>query len=91
MALWQLWWVWLAGGVGLAIAEIFLPGFVFLGFAAGAAATGVLMGLGLLGGHLAWVLLVFALASLAAWAGLRRAAGVRKGQIKLWDRDINEN
>jgi len=91
MALWQLWWVWLAGGVVLAIAEIFLPGFVFLGFAIGAAVTGVLMGLGLLGGHLAWVLLVFALASLLAWVVLRRAVGVRKGQIKLWDRDINEN
>jgi len=91
MALWQLWWVWLAGGVVLGIAEIFLPGFVFLGFAIGAAVTGMLMGLGLLGGNLAWMLLVFALASLAAWGVLRRAVGVRKGQIKLWDRDINEN
>lgn len=90
-AFWQLWWVWLAGGVVLAIAEIFLPGFVFLGFAIGAAVTGVLMGVGVLGGHIAPVLLFFAVASLAAWIGLRRMAGVRKGQIKLWDRDINEN
>lgn len=91
MDLWQMWWVWIAAGVVLAIAEIFLPGFVFLGFALGAATTGVLMGLGLLGANLAWVLLAFALASLAAWGVLRRAVGVRKGQIKLWDRDINEN
>lgn len=88
---WQLWWVWMAGGVVLGIAEIFLPGFVFLGFAAGAVVTGLLIWLGLIGPALPWDLLVFAIGSLIAWFVLRRVAGVRQGQSKLWDRDINEN
>jgi hypothetical protein len=35
--LWHLWWVWLAAALGLAILEILVPGFIFLGFAVGAA------------------------------------------------------
>jgi len=27
----------------------------------------------------------------AAWLGLRATMGVRGGQVKLWDRDINDN
>ena len=30
-------------------------------------------------------------ATLAAWIGLRKWAGIRQGQVKVWDRDINEN
>lgn len=91
MALWQLWWAWLAGGVALAIAEIFLPGFVLLGFAIGAGVVGLLLWTGLLGSGIAALLLVFAVASVLAWLGLRRVAGVRHGQVKIWDRDINDN
>ncbi|MGC9371039.1 MAG: NfeD family protein [Paracoccaceae bacterium] len=88
--MWALWWVWMAGAVALGILEIFAPGFVFLGFAAGAALTGILLAAGL-SPSLPWLLLIFAVVSLASWLALRRILGVRKGQVKIWDRDINED
>ena len=53
--LWQVWWVWVAGGFLLGVLEVLAPGFIFLGFALGAVLTvtgpyemGVIvMGLGL--------------------------------------------
>ena len=91
MALWQEWWGWMGVGVTLAVAEVLLPGFVLLGFALGAALVGVLVLVGVLGGNLATLSLVFAIASLVAWITLRRVVGVRKGQVKIWDRDINRD
>lgn len=91
MEFWQLWWVWAAGGLSLAILEVFAPGYFFLGFAAGAVIVGLGLATGLLGGSLPAMALVFALVSLVAWLVVRRLAGVRKGQVKVWDRDINEN
>ena len=89
--LWAEWWVWMIAGAVLAMLEVVIPGFILLGFAIGAAVTGILLWLGILGGSLAVLLFVFALAALGGWAALRRVLGVRRGQIKLWDRDINEN
>lgn len=91
MALWTEWWVWMVAGAVLAILEVLIPGFILLGFAIGAALTGLLLWLGVLGGSVAVLLLVFAVASLLAWLVLRRVVGVRHGQVKIWDRDINEN
>lgn len=91
MVLWQEWWVWIVLGVTLAVAEVMLPGFVLLGFAIGAALVGLLLLIGLLGGNLYVLILIFAIASLVAWVALRRLVGIRKGQVKIWDRDINEN
>ncbi len=87
----SVWWVWVAGGVILGAAEVLLPGFIFLGFAAGAVLTGILVALGAFGGHVAVMILVFALASLGAWFAMRRLLGTRVGQVKIWDRDINDN
>ena len=92
---WATWWAWWIAAAVLAIAETLLPAYVFLGFALGAFFTG---GILLVGGPLAaWIavdaaglLLCFALLSLAAWYLLRRLLGVRAGQVKLFDRDINE-
>ncbi|MCR8549142.1 hypothetical protein M4578_14985 [Salipiger sp. P9] len=85
-----LWWVWLAAAVILLVLEMLAPAFVFLGFAIGAAAVGLWL---LAGYALAWpwLFLIFALVSLAAWLALRQVVGIRKGQIKHWDRDINED
>ncbi len=90
-----LWWVWVSGGVLIGIVEIFVPGFFFLGFSAGAVVTGLVLLAG--GPFAAWLagsfpltLLFFAVVSLLAWIVLRRVVGVRKGQTKIWDRDINE-
>lgn len=88
--MWTVWWVWIAGGFVLGVAEVLLPGFIFLGFAAGAVLTGVLLGIGL-SVSLPLLLLIFALLSLASWIGLRLTVGVQKGQVKLWDKDINDN
>lgn len=90
-ALWTVWWAWLALALLLGIAEILLPGFVFLGFAIGALAvsllllnTGASFGLPLL-------LLIFALLSLAAWLALRHWFSLPKGQVKTFDHDINDH
>ena len=88
--MWALWWVWVAGGIALGILEVLAPGYVFLGFAVGAVMTGALLGLGVLGVGLPMLLVVFGCASVAAWAAMRAAFGVRRGQVKIWDRDINE-
>ncbi|MDM7970822.1 MAG: hypothetical protein QUV10_14495 [Paracoccaceae bacterium] len=91
MVLWQEWWVWIVIGVTLAVAEVMLPGFILLGFAIGAALVGFLLLIGVLGGNLFVLILIFAIASLISWIALRRLMGVRKGQVKIWDRDINDN
>ena len=94
--IWAVWWAWLVAALALGILEIFAPGFIFLGFAAGAAVTGLLLAVGgplagWMAGSLPMTLLVFAVLSLVAWVALRRVVGVRKGQVKVWDRDINED
>ncbi len=89
--MWATWWVWVVAGFGLGVLEVLVPGFIFLGFAIGGVLTGVLVGLGVLGGNLPLLLLVFAVLSVLAWLGLRAKMGVRGGQVKLWDRDINDN
>ena len=62
------WWAWLVGAMVLAALEVVLPGFVFLGFAAGAAVTGLILALGL-GVGIGGTLLMFAVASgLAEWS-----------------------
>ena len=94
--MWALWWVWIVFALGLAFLEVLVPGYIFLGFALGAAVTGVSFAIGgALGGWLAGslpiTLLYFAVWSLIAWLVLRRTMGIRKGQIKIWERDINED
>jgi len=89
MALGAVWWVWVVAGVALAVLEVLVPGFVFLGFAISAALVGVLVGIGVLGGNVPVLVLVFAVLALVAWLGLRRIVGVTKSQVKVWDKDIN--
>lgn len=88
--IWATWWAWVAAGFVLGILEVAVPGFIFLGFAIGAVVTGGLIWAGALGANLPFLLLVFAVASLAGWVVLRQLFGVRKGQVKIWDRDIND-
>ena len=87
----QLWWVWMVAGLGLAILEVVIPGYIFAGFAVAAVLTGGLIWLGVLGGNLAVMLVVFAVVSVGAWAGLRAAFGKNLGEVKRWDSDINDN
>ncbi|PHQ96696.1 MAG: hypothetical protein COB40_07415 [Marinosulfonomonas sp.] len=87
---WQEWWVWIVGGIALGVLEIIAPAFVLLGFSIGALATGVLIALGLLGGSLPVLILVFAVISLVAWMVMRKVFGLKRGQVKIWDEDIND-
>ena len=86
---WTVWWVWVVFGVALAVLEVLVPGFVFLGFAISAVMVGVLVAVGLIGGNVPVLVLVFAVLALAAFVVLRRVVGVTKGQVKVWDKDIN--
>lgn len=90
------WWLWMIGGLVLGIFELLVPAFVFLGFAIGAVLTGVILWLGLPpSGWMAESLprhaLVFGLLSLVAWIALRAIFGIRKGQVKIWEHDINDD
>ena len=86
---WAVWWVWVVFGVALGVLEVLVPGFIFLGFAIGAVVTGALVGIGVVGGNVALLVLVFAVLSLVAFLVLRRVVGVTKAQSKVWDKDIN--
>ncbi|MEM9344623.1 MAG: hypothetical protein AAGA87_16400 [Pseudomonadota bacterium] len=94
--MWSVWWVWILGAIVLGIVEVFVPAFIFLGFAIGAAITGLLMLVGgplatLMVGSMPVTLLIFAVLSLVSWLALRKVMGVRKGQSKVFTTDINED
>lgn len=91
--MWAVWWLWMVGALVLAFLEVLAPAQVFLGFAVGAAAVGLalLTGVPGLAGSLPTTLLVFAILSLIAWIVIRKVVGIRPGQVKFWDRDINED
>jgi len=88
--MWAVWWVWMVMGFALGVLEVLAPGFIFLGFAIGAVATGLLVAIGVTG-SLPLLLLIFAVLSLVAWLILKRVFGRVNGQVKLWDRDVNDN
>ena len=85
----SLWWVWMAAALALAILEVLAPGFIFLGFAAGAALVGLLL-LTPATPRLAALLAIFALLSLIAWAILRRTFRRPGGDARHIDHDIND-
>ena len=91
MQLWTEWWAWMCVAVIFAILEVVIPAWVFLGFAIGAAAVGGLLALKLISFGLAGSILAFALLSLLGYLVLRAVFGLKHGQVKIWDRDINEN
>jgi inner membrane protein len=88
-AFWAVWWVWVVFGVALGVLEVLVPGFIFLGFAIGAVVTGGLVAIGVVGGNVPLLVLVFAVLSLVAFLVLRKVVGVTKVQTKVWDKDIN--
>ncbi|MEM6638242.1 MAG: hypothetical protein AAF667_20430 [Pseudomonadota bacterium] len=90
MTFWATWWVWVAGALVLAILEIVIPAFLFLGFSIGAAVTGLLMFLDVFNGSLPFVLVVFAVVSLVSWIGLRVAFGTRSHEVRTFKDDINQ-
>lgn len=90
MFLMEMWWVWLAAAVALGILELLVPAYVFSGFAIGAGVVGIAIWLGL-DLDWPWLLVIAACIALVSWLVLRAVLGVRQGQVKVWDRDINED
>jgi membrane protein implicated in regulation of membrane protease activity len=90
MVLWAEWWVWMSGALILATLEVLIPGYIFLGFAVGAGLMGLLILLGVSATGLALTLVIFAVLSLLSYVGMRRFFGIRKGQVKVWETDIND-
>lgn len=88
---WNLWWVWMAGAIALAILEVLAPGYVFLGFSLGAFAVSLLLLVVEPALELPALLFLFAVFSLLAWLGLRRFFPKASGQVKIIDKDINED
>jgi inner membrane protein len=90
MELLSTWWVWIVLGAGLAVLEVLVPGFIFLGFAVAAVIMAVIVGLGVkLGASVA--ILVFAILAVLAWLGLRAKFGTSEKDVKVWRDDINKN
>lgn len=85
-----VWWVWMALAVLLALAEVLIPGFIFLGFAIGAVVmSGVVLVFPSLG--IPWLIAVFAIMSLLGWVLLRFAFKKQSSGARIVTHDINDN
>lgn len=85
-----VWWIWFAAAALCGALELLLPVFAFLGFAGGAAITGLVLFIGVdLGGGTA--LLIFALSSAALFGVLRLALGHDAGTERIVQGDVNDN
>ncbi len=85
-----IWWLWIAVALVFGLIELFAPGFIFLGFALGALATGFFVALA--GAPSAPALLaIFGGVSLLAWIGLRVVFRRQSSDAKIITRDINDN
>lgn len=84
------WWIWGLVALALVLAEILIPTLFFIGFAIGAGAVALLLLLGVTASA-SVLMLVFGVISLGAWLALRKVLGVRQGQVKIIDNDINDN
>ncbi|WP_072857024.1 NfeD family protein [Loktanella atrilutea] len=85
----SVWWVWLSAALALATLEVIVPGYIFLGFAVGAAVLALILLIVPIG-SLPLILVIFAVLSLAAYLAMRRVFGLPGEKPKVWDRDINE-
>ena len=91
MPLWTEWWVWMSGALILATLEVLVPGYIFLGFAIGAGVMGLLILFGISASGLAITLVIFSVLSLISYLVMRKVFGLRTGQVKIWDTDVNDN
>ncbi|WP_299783515.1 hypothetical protein [uncultured Roseobacter sp.] len=86
----NLWWVWTAAALALAVIEVLVPGFIFLGFAIGALAmVGIIFATPGLSAPA--LLAIFGGLSLVAWIGLRMAFRKQSSGAKIVHQDINDN
>lgn len=90
MPLWTEWWFWMSAALILATLEVLIPGYIFLGFAIGAGLMGLLILFGITASGLALTLVVFAVLSLISYLAMRKYFGLKTGQVKIWETDIND-
>ncbi len=86
----SIWWVWLAAALALAILEVVAPGFIFLGFAIGAAAMALVVVLPITAFTWPVLLVIWAGFSLIAWLVMRRVFALPQSNVKHFDHDIND-
>ena len=86
----SLWWVWAAAALVLAILELLVPSYIFLGFAIGAVGVAILVLNLSISLGLPVLLLIFSGLSLVAWLTLRSVFALPKGQVRRFDHDIND-
>ncbi|TKW66825.1 MAG: hypothetical protein DI616_10085 [Paracoccus denitrificans] len=89
--MWTNGWTWIIIGLVLAVVELLAPGYVFLGIAIACVLAGLVLLSGAVLPSLPILLLAVAILSGVVWLILRRLMGVRKGQTRIWDRDINDD
>lgn len=89
MIWWSLWWVWLGGALALAILELLVPGFIFLGIAVGAGLTAGIVALAPDLG-LSTLMAIFGGLSLVSWLVLRRVFRSPDDQTRVIHEDINK-
>lgn len=89
-ALVGIWWIWLAAALVLALVEIMLPGFIFLGFALGALVMAVLVAVLPTAFSAPVAVAVFAGLSLAAWIALRLIFRNQRSGTRIIRHDIND-
>jgi len=80
----------MSGALILATLEVLIPGYIFLGFAIGAGVMGLLILVGVSASGLAITLVIFAVLSLVAYLAMRKFFGLKTGQVKVWDTDVND-
>jgi membrane protein implicated in regulation of membrane protease activity len=84
-------WLWIIVALVLAALELALPGWFFLGAAIAVGLVGLALLAGLWTGGLPMALVVTAILTGVIWLVLRRIFGTSRGEVKIWDRDINDN
>ena len=84
-------WLWIIVALVLAALELALPGWFFLGAAIAVGWVGLALLAGLWTGGLPMALGVTAILTGVIWLVLRRIFGTSRGEVKIWDRDINDN
>ena len=87
------WWGWAIIAALLAGAELMFSGWILLGFAIGAALMALHVATSwpsFLADSLPYALIAFGALSLVSWLVLRAVLGVREGQVKRFDHDVND-
>lgn len=91
MIVWTNGWLWIIAALVLALIDLMLPGYIFMGVALATALMGVALLAGLWTGSLPVALVVTAILSGVIWLALSRMRGVDRSETRIWHRDINDN